>query len=174
MPPIQHYYRKPDHLYTIQAHPEYWFYTARSDSRQALLGLRDRGVIIVLFDAKGGFLETQMSATPLLQVLESLGGIEGDTRLRAAVDRLVSHERDRLGLRAAPIRVKRFWLGPAQVGVSDFPDELQAWRDASSTLSDAERAECEDAVKGWEEEDLFVFWWGQSYTMDDTGEVTSS
>jgi hypothetical protein len=90
------------------------------------------------------------------------------------VDEAVAHFREENELADIPIRVKRFRLPKLQVGIDDLPDDLQEYVANYRSYDPAENADLEEALQGWKEESLFVFWWGQSFYVNTEGVVTSS
>jgi hypothetical protein len=175
MLPKPYYFRDDDFLYPIQGHPEYWFYVGRSDSKQVLIGLIGNDLAVIGFDTEGKCLGFQEPLLSVRDYARSTGGQElQEQQLRSEIERQVRLYRDRMGLADEDIHVKRFRFPDVNVGVDDLPDDIQDYLLNTTAFNERDRADLEDTLEGWKEEDLFVFWWGQSFTMDTEGVVTSS
>jgi hypothetical protein len=175
MPPEPCYFRDDDFLYPIQGHPEYWFYVGKSESTQALLGLLGNDLAVILFDTEGNCLGFQEPRMSVRDYARRAGGRElQEQQLRSGIERQVRLYRERMGLVDEIIHVKRFRFPDVNVGVDDVPDDIQEYLLKPAAFTERDRDDLEDTLEGWKEEDLFVFWWGQSYTMDAEGVVTSS
>lgn len=170
-----YYFRDEDFTYPIQGHPEYWFYTGKSQNRQALIGLLGNCLTAVIFDSGGNCLGVPEPLTSVPgSVQMSPGKGLSEEQLRVQVEKQIDLYRDQMGFENAGIQVKRFAFPTHKIGVEDLPDDLQEFLLNPRRFSNADRADLEDTLEGWKEEDLFVFWWGQSFTMDMQGCVTSS
>jgi hypothetical protein len=126
---------------------------------------------VVVFNDKGDLIEVQ--ERPLLVPPSSSRAADELNWLHGIVEREVAQVRKEHSLADEPIRVKRFRLPKQQAGIDDLPDELQEYI-ANRGLSSPPEEDLEEALEGWKEESLFVFWWGQSFSVDGEGVVTSS
>jgi hypothetical protein len=166
-----YYYRDSAFLYPLQSHPPYWFHVGRSEGKQVVMGLLGMKFCVMVFSDKGELIEVQeqpVAAPPS----PSRGADELDW-LHGIVEREVAQVRTQQGLTDEAIHVKRFRLPEVQVGIDDLPDDLQEYL-ANRGLSGPSEEDLEQALEGWKEESLFVFWWGQSFFVDSEGVVSSS
>lgn len=171
MLPEPYYYRDSAFLYPLQSHSPYWFHVGRSEAKQTIMGLLGKKFCIMVFSDKGDLIEVQersLTAPPS----PSRGADELDW-LQEIVEREVVQVRTQQGLMDETIHVKRFRLPKLQAGIDDLPDDLQEYL-ANRGLSAPTEEDLEEALEGWKEESLFVFWWGQSFYVDSEGAVTSS
>ena len=164
-------YRDPSFLYRLQSHPSYWFLVGRSEAKQAIMGPLGMKFCVVMFDDKGDLIEVQER---LLVVPPSApSGVKELDWLHGIVESEVEQVRTEQGLADEPVRVKRFWLPKLHAGIADLPDDLQEYI-ANRGLSSPREEDLEEALEGWKEESLFVFWWDAEYYVNEEGVVTSS
>ncbi len=166
-----YYYRDAEFLYPLQSHPPYWFHVGRSEARQAIMGLLGKKFCVIVFSDKGDLIEVQERPLPDPPSV-SRGADELDWVYRI-LEREAVQVRTEQGLVDEAIHVKRFRLPKLQAGIDDLPDELQEYL-ANRGVSGATEEDLEEALEGWKEESLFVFWWGQSFTVNSEGAVSSS
>jgi hypothetical protein len=171
MLPEPYYYRDSAFLYPLQSHPSYWFYVGRSEAKQAIMGLLGKKFCVIVFSDEGDLIEVQEQ--PLAALPSPSRGADELDWLHGIVEREVAESRAKHGLADEAIRVKRFRLSKLQAGIDDLPDDLQEYI-ANRGLSSPTEEDLEEALQGWKEESLFVFWWGQSFYVDGEGAVTSS
>jgi hypothetical protein len=171
MLPEAYYYRDPSFLYPLQSHPAYWFYVGRSEAKQAIMGLLGMKFSVIVFSDKGDLIEVQERS---LAVAPAPSGGAGElNRLHAIVEKEVAQARAEHRLADEAIHIKRFRLPTLQAGVDDLPDDLQEYI-ANRCLSSRTEGDLEEALEGWKEESLFVFWWEASLYVDSEGAVSSS
>lgn len=172
MLPEPYYFRKPGFLYSLQSHPSYWFHVGRSETQQAIMGLVGMKFYVIVFSDMGDLIEIQ--ERPVVPPPPATFRHEGelDDWLYGFVDREVMQVRTQQGLADEAIHVKRFRLPKLRAGIDDLPDDLQEY--VTRTPSSPAEDDLEEALEGWKEESLFVFWWGQSFYMNGEGAVTSS
>lgn len=166
-----HYYRSSSFLYPLQSHPPYWFYVGRSATEQAIMGLLGQQFHMMVFNQRGDLIKVEQ--WPLVIPPLSSGGADEFDSLHDCVEREVARLRKEEGLTDEAIRVKRFRLPKLQAGIEDLPDDLQEYI-VNRGLSGPAEEDLEEALEGWTEESLFVFWWGGDFYVDDEGMVTSS
>lgn len=171
LPEAYYYYREPYFLYPLLSHPPYWFHVGRSEAKQAIMGLLGKKFCVIVFSDKGDLIEVQQQ--PLAAPPSPSRGADELDWLHGIVEREVAEIRAKEGLADETIRVKRFRLPKLQAGIDDLPDDLQEYI-ADRGLSSPTEEDLEEALEGWKEESLFVFWWGQSLYVDGEGAVTSS
>lgn len=170
-----YYFRDEDYLYPIEGHPEYWFYTGRTEDKQALLGLIGNDLIVFQFDSEGNRLGDQETLFSVNDFVKKMEGKElQEVQLQSEIERQIRLFRTRTGFEDTGIQVKRFRLREINVGIEDMPDDVQECLLNPSAFSEQDRVDLTDTLEGWKDENLFVFWWGQSFTMDAEGLVTSS
>ncbi len=166
------YYRDPSFLYPLQSHTGYWFCVGVSQRWQTIMGILDDNFRTIIFNEYGDFLDMTSIRLPRF-------GLPGREKLSLAqveafFEEQVATTRGRLGLVDGCVRVKRFCFPELRVGITDLPDELQDFVRGASHLDQYEMDDDLETLKLWKEEDLFVFCWGQSFTIDKNGEVVSS
>jgi hypothetical protein len=171
MLPEANYYREAAFLYPIQSHAPYWFHVGRSEANHAIMGLLGKKFCVVLFNDEGDLIEVQERSLPV-PPSPSRGAEELDW-LHGVIEREVAQVRKEERLADETIWIKRFRLPELQAGIDDLPDELQEYLANRSPFTPAEE-DLEEALNGWKDESLFVFWWGQSFYVDSEGVVTSS
>ncbi len=165
------------------------FFTGRTaDGSQLLLGPFDGGILVIRFSRDGEFLACEQH--PLLTSRESIGadirarhpvlGASDFAMLRAiefgdAEGAEVRVLRDRLGVSPATIQVRAFHLDDYPIGIDPYPDFLEQVKDDPGSIEDEEeREELLEALRNWEANGEFVFWWGNDLYVDGTGKVVSS
>jgi len=166
-----YYYRDSGFLYPLESHPSYWFHVGRSEAKQAIMGLLGETFKAIMFSDKGDFIEVQ--EWPLALPSSPTRSADELDWLEEVVEREVVQVRTQLGLADETIHIKRFRLPKLQAGVEDLPDDLQEYL-TNRGLSGSTEVDLEEALEGWKEESLFVFWWDQSFYVDSEGAVTSS
>jgi hypothetical protein len=171
MLPEAYYYRDAAFLYPLRSHPPYWFYVGRSEAKQAIMGLLGTKFCVIVFSDKGDLIEVQERA--LAGPPSPSRGVDELDWLHGIVEREVALVRAQQGLADEPIRVKRFRLPKLQAGIDDLPDDLQEYL-ANRGLSGPKEEDLEEALEGWKEESLFVFWWEASLYVDREGAVSST
>lgn len=166
-----YYYRDTAFLYQLRSHSAYWFYVSKSETLQTIMGLICDRFYSIIFDDRGRLIEVQQRplkvAPPLSDDVDDFG------RLSNAVEKEVLQVRNELGVADAAIRVTRFRVPDVQIGIADLPEDLQEYVDYRA-VSGCTEEDLEEALNGWKEESLFVFWWGQSFYVNAEGEVASS
>ncbi|MBY0514149.1 MAG: hypothetical protein K2P78_09600 [Gemmataceae bacterium] len=166
-----YYFRKADHLYPVSNHPEYWFYVGRSEQTQVIIGLLDRTVAVLRFSPAGDLL----GPPEVLRSFDATGDHTLDEdELRELVEAEVETYRSQHGLDDEMVFVKRFRFPDRNAGIDDLPEEVQEVVQHPSRFSPADRADLEDTLQAWKDDDLYVLWWGQSFTVDADGLVTAS
>jgi hypothetical protein len=172
MLPEPYYYRDPSFSYLLQSHPPYWFHVGRSEAKQAIMGLLGKKFCVLVFNVEGDLIEVQERPLVVVPPPSSRGADELDW-LHGLVEREVAQVRKEQDLADEAVRVKRFRLPLLQVGIDDLPNDLQEYI-ANRDLSSPTEEDLEEALEGWKEESLFVFWWEASFYVDGEGVVTSS
>jgi hypothetical protein len=170
-----YYFRDLGHPYPVTSHPEYWFFVGRSEAEQAIVGLIGQNLAVLRFSPSGDLLGQP-------EVLKSLGDIQrsagshplSEGRLRELVEAEVDRYRRKHQLEDEMVLVKRFRFPDLNAGVDDLPDEIQEVVQHPNRFSPADRADLEDTLQAWKADDLYVFWWGQSFNVDAEGLVTAS
>ena len=171
MLPEPYYYRDSAFLYPLQSHPSYWFHVGRSEAKQAIMGLLGKKFCVMTFSDKGDLIEVQ--ERPLSIPSSPSRSADELDWLQEIAEREVLHVRSQQGLADETIHIKRFRLPKLQAGIDDLPDDLQEYL-ANRGLSALTEEDLEEALEGWKEESLFVFWWEASLYVDSEGAVTSS
>jgi hypothetical protein len=134
------------------------------------MGLLGKKFCVIVFSNNGDIVKVQ--ERPLVSPSAPCAVNELDW-LHEIVEREVAQVRTEQGLADEPVRVKRFWLPKLHAGIADLPDDLQEYI-AKRGLSSPREEDLEDALEGWKEESLFVFWWDAEYYVNEEGVVTSS
>jgi hypothetical protein len=161
--------RKGERSYPIKTHEPYGFWTGLTPgNKQVLMGLLCPNLVAFFFDAGGTLLAVEQRPLALFQGVAPPYDIY-DERIPGEVASWQSE----MGLRPAPIKVKKFFTQEPYAGIEDYPDHF------GEVLSDPEagRAEKEDVCESmrlWDKDGQFVLQWGNDYWLDDTGEVVSS
>jgi hypothetical protein len=171
MLPEAYSFRDASFLYPLQSHPPYWFHVGRSDTKQAIIGLLDKKICVIVFSDKGDLIEVQ--ERPLVIPPPPSCGADELEWLHGILEEEVVQVRRDHDFADEAIRVKRFRLPTLQAGIDDLPDDLQEYL-ANRGPSSPTEEDLEEALEGWKEESLFVFWWGQSLYVNSEGMVTSS
>jgi hypothetical protein len=95
-------------------------------------------------------------------------------KLRQVVATEVDEFRRVMGQIDETIHIKRFWLPQIGAGISDLADELLEYVVSPDSLHENERQDLGESLTSWKEEDLFAFWWNQSFYVDSQGVVATS
>ena len=125
-----------------------------------------------MFDSSGNLVDLQQSPIPKF-VRERIQDRELN-RLQELFQNHLVEELGRLGLNEGQVRVKRFLLQERAIGIGDLPDYLQEYLSNPDSFPPSEALDLADTIQAWKEEDLFVFWWEEEYTVDSEGIVASS
>jgi hypothetical protein len=171
MLPEPYYHHNSAFLYPLQSHPHYLFHVGRSKAKQAIMGFLGKKFCMLMFSPDGDLIEVQ--EWPLAEPPSPSRGADELNWVHAIVESEVAQVRTQQGLADKAIHVKRFRLPKLQTGIDDLPEDLQAYL-ANRSLSNPREEDLEEALEGWKEESLFVFWWGQSFYVDSEGTVRSS
>ena len=78
-----------------------------------------------------------------------------------------------MNFRGATIKVKKFFSQELYVGIQDYPPDFDDTL-SNPKSSDEEKRSARESIKMWKKEREFVFWWGNDYWLDKSGEVVAS
>jgi hypothetical protein len=170
-------FRSDAHLYPIRSHQDYGFYVGSDGVIQSIVGRSGNDIVRINFSSEGDLIdgpEVITSVTSLMDSAESYLTSTVPGQFGEVIGDWIASYCNRNKLDEEPIQVKRFAYPDLNIGIEDFPEHMAEFLRSSDTFSEEERNEMPGAIEYWKGEGQFVFWWGQSFWMDQTGEVTSS
>jgi hypothetical protein len=148
------------------------------------MGLYCPHLVLIVFDRAGNLLEVQQRALQFM--------LEDNARGRATsiyddrIDPQLKAWHQEIGLQPEMIAVKRFFVlegdtGKAKnrwaregIGIEDYPDHWFDILEHPDESSEDERNIVNEGIVRWEQEGMFVLWWGNDYWFDKTGECVAS
>jgi len=178
--------RDASHLYKLQCHPQYGFWTGvTKDNEQVLLGTWDPELIAVFFSTQGDFLRLQR--TPLDSQPRLFGGHVLDTNGNKWEEPDLLFFMTEIGYRSQTIVVRRFFVSTVSeetaadspwdrsgVGIEDLPWHYQEVLNTFNSHSENEKNEFLGEIREWLIRGDFVFWWAADYDVNQEGEVVAS
>jgi hypothetical protein len=150
--------------YPIKSHSDYLFGTGRGAKRQILAGVVGNAEMTVEFDDEGNLLSTR--AEPFGRRSSNRTDSVHDLVREACLNAGVVPD--------VRIEVRRFHLDSHLIGIDDIPEDLAEFLNHPMAFPKSQHDDLKAAIDAWQQEALFVFWWGQSFYMDLSGSVTSS
>lgn len=166
-----YYFRDQQHLYMLQSHSDYWFVVGKNSHAQIVFGIAHGKLLTLTLNPHGDLIKWEQEMVPRFRRVDQ-------GRLLTVLydwfaDRVAKLPSD-IFQPTDVIAVKRFWIPDHNVGISDIPDDAAEFASHPLEYTAAERLEYTGLLEDWMEEDLFVWWWNQSFTVDAAGWVTSS
>lgn len=157
-------------LYQLQSHPFSGFYTGRTKSgQQVLIGQYYNAILIILFTMQGTleavkkhvFLDTQRVPLDLTPYEREQFQASLYTQMHA------------LDFIEQPITLQEFFTSPG-VGIEPFPSYCFDFLADENAFPPEEQKWYRDLIHQWQEKENFVFYWGNDYYCNKSGEITSS
>jgi hypothetical protein len=132
--------------------------------RQALIGIVDDLLTLVIFSQTGNFEEIDQRDLPYPD--------DGRVLTEEQVWEAIEEWKQVLGFTDRAIAVESFSLPDLRIGISDLPDSFQRFLRNPDTVEHAERrAKWEADIEEWNATNKFILRWGDDYWMDAEGNV---
>jgi hypothetical protein len=150
-------------MYTIQTRPHTYFTGRSNDGKQVLLGwLRDI-IAVVIFDNTGHLLESR--EYPLnIDLKRGLG-----PAVETMVEKQIHVIRQLLNIRQGPIRVTPFVVDRWNIGLKQFPLDLEEYLDHPEGCSEEDAPIFRKDIEDWKRAGNCVLVWGNDYLLGGDG-----
>jgi hypothetical protein len=173
--------RSAEWRYAIKAEDTHCMYSGLTrDGRQVLMGLYYPCVVAVFFDSDGRLMDVHRRQPSYLKPQEDLHDMYNSRITEEALAWQVE-----LGFESAVIRVRKFFVPDNPkfakdpfwtrdgIGIEDYSDHFaDILSEPNASAEDKE--DVLESLKRWDEEGLFVLWWGNNYWLNKDGEFVAS
>lgn len=133
-----------------------------------LMGLLCPSILVVRFDRDGFLVGSEQRPVPIFHDMQPPYDIYNEQ-----VEFVSKAWQAEIGLRLAPIEVKKFWSTEHEIGIEDYPVHFHEV--LSDPNADEERKTyIRSAIEQWDNAGQFVLQWGNDYWLDRNGCVVST
>jgi hypothetical protein len=161
--------------YTIQNYDDYYSTGTTGNDEQVVMGLIAPDIVIYFFDQEGFYLRQKSVPLPNPPEKDSESGIYLlDSHFIARFADELAEVKRQFGYQPGPISIETFFDPKNYVGVSSYPSNYQEFLDYPDRFSEEEKQAYESYIKQWDDDECFVFCWGEEYWMNSNGEIESS
>lgn len=140
-----------------------------ANSSQIILGVQFPQLVLLNFDASGGYLG--YSSFELPPLLRSPAAIHSFSL--CDLPKVIELQSES-GLIPSSISVYSFFVSELQIGIEDLPEHYVEFLKHPECFDDDEGIEWRTSISQWQEEENFVFFWGNDYYLNKQGECQSS
>lgn len=170
----------PGCLYNIAINIPY-FYTGRSSNgTQTLMGVQMPDLVMVVFDADGNYLRTDLKAIPQDREpddREPVNAPQVETDVDSAENEFsayINEWQTDLGVVPGTISVKQFYLPERFIGITDLPEHYQEVLDHPENFTEERLQMLRRDIEAWRTNGQFVLDWDEDYYMSEEGDLDST
>jgi hypothetical protein len=161
--------KRNERRYPIKSDETYFLFAGTtSDKQQVLMGLACPNLVAFRFDLEGTLLTTEQRPVSFFQGVTPPYDIYDER-----IPPLIETWKKEMRLRAAKIKVKKFFSQEHYIGIEDYPSHFQEILTAPDA-DDGEKADIRESMTLWDKDGQFVLQWGNDYWLDKSGEIVSS
>ena len=150
-------------MYTIRTRPHTFFTGTTNDGKQVLLGFLRDIIAVAIFDNTGNLFETREYPVKI-DLTRGLG-----PAVEMMVEEQIQIIRQLLSIRNGPIHVNLFFVESWNIGLKQFPLDLEDYLDRPGAYSEEDaKVFCKD-IEDWKREGNCVLYWGNDYLLGRDG-----
>ena len=150
-------------MHTIQSRPHTYFTGKTTDEKQALLGFLGDCIAVVVFDKMGNVLETRDYSLNINRK-SGLGPV-----VEAIAEKQIHVIQQQMDLHEVPIQVKQFFVERWNIGLKQFPLDLEDYLDHPDTFSEEDSHIFRKDIEDWQKAGNCVLQWGNDYLLGRDG-----